>query len=63
MARMRAKQEEIELFRQLIRTMSRDSLVYKMLKRELRSLGHWKNRPGGRPASAESARRHFRIPA
>jgi hypothetical protein len=33
----------------MIRTMSRDSRLYKMLKEELKAQGHWKQKPRGRP--------------
>jgi len=39
----------IERFRMLIRRMTRDSLLYEMLKDELEKLGHWKQKPRGKP--------------
>ena len=38
----------IQLSRE-IRTMSRQNVLYKVLKRELTRLGYWRNRPRGNP--------------
>lgn len=49
---MRAKRsepEEIERFRELVRTMTKSSAVYRMLKAELTALGRWRNLPRGKP--------------
>lgn len=45
----RTKPGELERFRQLVKGMSRDSAVYKMLKQELGAMGYWKNRARGKP--------------
>ena len=38
-----------ELLRDEIRTMTRHSPIYKVLKEELSVLGYWKNKPRGNP--------------
>lgn len=48
--RKRITQAESDALRELIRGMTRDSLIYKLLKDELSVLGHWKNKPRGKPA-------------
>jgi hypothetical protein len=48
---MRSNAEEIERFRLLIRQMSRDSILYRMLQKELTTLGHWKQKPRGKPGN------------
>lgn len=44
----RANTELLEKMRSLVRGMSRDSLIYKMLKQELGAQGHWKNKARGK---------------
>lgn len=51
---LRANDEELERFRQLIRRMNRRSRVYLMLKEELTDLGHWRNLPRGNPAKGKT---------
>jgi len=48
---IRSNRSEIERFRMLIRGMSRDSILYKMLQEELEKLGHWKQKPRGKPGN------------
>lgn len=48
---IRLKRAEVERLRLIVRNMSRDSAIYKMLKSELSGLGHWKNRPRRIPKS------------
>lgn len=47
--RKRITADELDTLRALIRGMSRDSLLYKMLKEELSALGYWKNKQRGKP--------------
>jgi len=54
---MRSNAEEIERFRMLIRAMSRDSILYKMLQEELTALGHWKQKPRGKPGDPRKLNR------
>jgi hypothetical protein len=49
MPNIRSSPEEIERFRKLIQQMSRDSMIYKMLKEELTAQGYWKNKARGKP--------------
>jgi hypothetical protein len=46
---LKVKASELERFRQLVRNMSRQSEVYRMLRDELTALGHWKAAPRGKP--------------
>ena len=55
---VRANKELVERFRQLVQGMSRESLVYRMLKKELGVQGHWKNKVRGK-RSKERARQNF----
>ena len=45
----RLKASEIDRLRTMIREMSYDSLLYKLLKEELTALGYWKAAPRGKP--------------
>lgn len=47
MSHLRASEGELERFRQLIRGMSHDSAIYRMLRDELKTLGYWKAKPRG----------------
>lgn len=51
MAAKRSKPEEIERLRVLVRSMSRESAVFKMLKEELGALGYWRNKARGKPGT------------
>lgn len=51
----------MELLRQEIRGMSKYSIIYKVLKDELKKRGYWKNRPRGdalKGYKASLAKRH-----
>ena len=45
---LRIRPYEATRLRRMIRAMSRDSAVYKLLKEELTARGYWKNLPRGR---------------
>jgi len=44
----RMRRWEVDRLKLLIRKMTRHSKVYKVLRDELRLIGHWKNRPRGK---------------
>ncbi len=50
---MRKIGKEINLndLRQAIRTMTKDSLLFAVIRDELKKRGNWKNRPRGKPFS------------
>ena len=48
----RLKASEVERLRLMIREMSYDSLLYRLLKEELSARGHWKAAPRGKPSIA-----------
>lgn len=47
---LKAKASEITRFRLLVRGMTRQGEVYKMLKEELGAMGYWKAAPRGKPS-------------
>lgn len=54
-ARHRLSQEMQSKLRQMIRSMSRDSALYRLLRDELKTLGHWKQAPRGNPRAGHQA--------
>lgn len=51
----RLSTKEQAKLRQMIRIMSRDSSLYRLLRDELKTRGNWKQAPRGKPSAAHLA--------
>ena len=54
---------DLSVLRQEIRGMTRKTLLYKVLKEELNTLGHWRNKTRGNPVKGYQAQQGVLSPA
>jgi len=56
---IRLTDDELERFRMAVRSMSRQSRTYVMLRDELSTQGHWKAAPRGKPTAANFGSKRY----